>query len=259
MQPSVTPHVQRYGGWMTGAFAVTAAKIGSAVLVHGMWSSPSDWRWVEQLLQEAHVEVLVPDLPSHRSTSGTVADDAGVVRQAIEGCSGPVVVVGWSYGGKVMSMAAAGESAVVRLIYVGDIPAPPDEVQTLDASWLDDPHILVGADGSFVLDNDWWFQAEAARLFSGEVLEHLRHHPRRLASRATATDPQTAAAWMTIPTTVLIGGQDDLLPVEQRRWAAEHLNDVRHLDTDHFILLRRPEAVAEVVLEALSRAEQARP
>jgi pimeloyl-ACP methyl ester carboxylesterase len=240
-----------------GSLAVSSSTLGSAVLVHGMWSSPSDWRWVKQLLEKAGVEARSPDLPSHRSPFGTVADDSRAVREAIRRCTGPVVVVGWSYGGKVISMAAEGESAVIRLIYVADIPARADDVETLDASWLDDPHIVVGADGAFVLDNVWWFEAEAKRMFSGEVLEHLRRHSRRPASRATATDPQTAAAWVTIPTTVLIGRQDDLLAVEQRQWAAEHLNDVRNLETDHFILLRQPETIAEVVLEALDGAERA--
>ena len=240
---------------MSERSAAGAPSLGSAVLVHGMWSSPADWQWVERLLREANVEVSIPDLPSHRSTLGTVADDAAEVREAIRACSGPVVVVGWSYGGKVISMAAEGEAAVVRLIYVANIPSPPDDVETLDTSWIDnDPHILVNADQSFVLDNDWWFEAEVERLFSGEVLEHLRHHPRRPASRAAAADPQTAAAWQTIPTTVLIGRRDDLLPVDERNWAAQHLDDVRDLDTDHFILMHHPEVVAGVVLEALGEA-----
>jgi len=207
---------------------------------------------VERLLTEANVEVSIPDLPSHRSTLGTAADDAAEVREAIRACSGPVVVAGWSYGGRGISMAAEGEAAVVRLIYVADIPAPPDGVDTVDTSWIDDdPHVLVNADQSFVLDNAWWPEAEAER-FSSEVLEHLRRNPRRTASRAAASDAQTAAAWRTIPTTVLIGQGDDLLPIDQRNWAAQHLDDVRHLDTDHFIPLNQPEVVADVVLEALS-------
>lgn len=229
---------------------------GSAVLVHGLWSSPADWRWVEQLLHEADVEVSVPDLPSHRPELGSPSDDAAEVRRAIRACSGPVVVVGWSYGGKIISTAADGEAAVVRLVYVADVPADVDGVATLDTSWVDDEALITVCPGpSFVLDDERWLEAESER-FSDEVLEHLRRHPRRPASWAAAADPQTAAAWTTIPTTVLIGRRDDLLAADQRTWAAEHLDDVRDVDADHFIPFARPQVVAEVVVEALVAARR---
>jgi pimeloyl-ACP methyl ester carboxylesterase len=224
---------------------------GSAVLVHGMWSSPADWRWVERLLHEADVEVSVPDLPSHGPELGSPADDAAEVRRAIRACSGPVVVVGWSYGGKIISMAAEGEAAVARLVYVADIPEEVDGTATLDTSWVDEGELIVTGPGpSFVLDDERWLEAEAWR-FSGEVLEHLRRNPRRPVSRAAAADPQTAAAWRTIPTTVLVGRHDDLLPADRRTWAAEHLEDVRDLDADHFIPFAQPKVVVDVVVAAL--------
>jgi len=228
-----------------------AGSLGSAVLVHGLWSSPADWRWVERLLREADVEVSVPDLPSHGPELGSPADDAAEVRGAIRACPGPVVVVGWSYGGKIISMAAEGEAAVARLVYVADIPEDVDDVATLDTSWVDEGDlIVVGPGPGFVLDDERWLEAEAWR-FSGEVLAHLRRHPRRRVSRAAAADPQTAAAWRTIPTTVLLGRHDDLLPADRRSWAAEHLEDVRDLDADHFVPFAQPEVVADVVVEAL--------
>jgi hypothetical protein len=52
---------------------------------------------------------------------------------------------------------------------------------------------------------------------------------------------------------VLIGDKDNLLPEVDRKWAEEHLNDVRVIDTDHFIIFRHPEVVAQLVLEALGR------
>src|SRR5436309_985432 len=80
---------------------------GSAVLVHGMWSNPDDWIWVCQRLLDAGVHVVVPDLPSHRSPTAGLAEDADEVRRAIRSCPASVVVAGWSYGGAVISMAAA--------------------------------------------------------------------------------------------------------------------------------------------------------
>jgi putative transposase len=60
--------------------------------------------------------VSVPDRPSHRSASAGLAEDAKEVRAAIRRSRSPVVVVGWSYGGRVIGSAAVGESSVIRLI-----------------------------------------------------------------------------------------------------------------------------------------------
>jgi pimeloyl-ACP methyl ester carboxylesterase len=50
---------------------------------------------------------------------------------------------------------------------------------------------------------------------------------------------------------VLIGERDTMLSGADRKWAADHLDDVRVMDTDHFIIFRHPEVVAQLVLEAL--------
>ena len=98
--------------------------IGSAVLVHGLWGGPVDWRWVRGLLEDANVRVITPDLPSHNTPTAGLAEDAEEVREAIRACTPPVAAVGWSYGGSVISLAAAGEGSVSRLIYISDIPRP---------------------------------------------------------------------------------------------------------------------------------------
>lgn len=224
---------------------------GSAVLVHGLWSNPDDWKWVTRLLRDSGVHVSVPDVPTHRSGSATLVDDAEEVRRTIRSCPAPVVVAGWSYGGKVISMAAAGEASVARLVYVADIPSVPRR-DPQDATWLDqDPHILVADDNTFVLDNEWWLREEAEAIFTGEVLEHCRQNPRRPAAKATMVDPQTTAAWQTVATTVLLGQTDELMTDADRQGAMDLLDDVRVLDSDHFVLFRHPQVIADVVMEAL--------
>jgi pimeloyl-ACP methyl ester carboxylesterase len=99
---------------------------GAAVLVHGLWGNPHDWRWVKGLLEDANVQVITPDLPSHRTPTAGLVEDADEVRQAIRASDPPVAAVGWSYGCSVISLAAAGEESVSRLIYVSDIHDPPD-------------------------------------------------------------------------------------------------------------------------------------
>jgi pimeloyl-ACP methyl ester carboxylesterase len=142
--------------------------IGGAVLVHGLWGDPVDWRWVRGLIEDAEVQVITPNLPSHNTLTAGLAEDAAEVREAIRACAPPVAVVGWSYGGSVISLAAAGEGSVARLIYISDIPRPagfPGE----DLGWIDaDPHISVHPDGRFVLDNDLLLK-DVAGTFPQEV------------------------------------------------------------------------------------------
>ena len=100
-----------------------------------------------------------------------------------------------------------------------------------------------------MLDNDLWLKDDGGT-FPEQVHRHFRDHPRRLVTRAThAAQPEAASE--TTPTTVLIGESDNLLSKADRKWAEEHLDDVRVIDTDHFIIFRHPKVVAQLVLEAL--------
>jgi pimeloyl-ACP methyl ester carboxylesterase len=126
---------------------------GTAVLVHGMWSSPADWRWVAERLRDNDVEVVVPNLPSHRTGSVGLTADAAEVRRTIASARPPVVAVGWSYGCDVIHEAAAGEPSVTHLVYIAGIPNPdPGVFSPAGSEAEEDPHILVFDDGTFVLD-----------------------------------------------------------------------------------------------------------
>jgi pimeloyl-ACP methyl ester carboxylesterase len=230
---------------------VADATFGSAVLVHGLWGHPEDWQWVAELLDRQGVQVHAPDLPSHSSTTHGLADDAEAVRRVIRSCQAPVVAVGWSYGGDVISMAAVYEPSVCHLVYVSAVPRPRTE-ERFDVSWLEnDPTIHFSADGSYVLDNDLWLtQDDAVKTFHPDVLAHLRRHPRRGVSPGV-DDPQTEASWESIPTTVIIGSADDLISADDRAKALEHFEDVQILPTDHFIIFRHPDVVSDAVVHAL--------
>ena len=156
--------------------------------------------------------------------------------------------MGWSHGGPVISMASAGESSVIRLIYIGEIPRRQIE----DPSWIySDPNVRIGDDGTIRLVGNWWREDQGAPLFTGEVADYLQRVGRRPSSIATLTDPQTAAAWETIPTTVLVG-QDDSVSAGDLRWALDNFPDIGIIESDHFIIFRQPRAVADLVLESFA-------
>jgi hypothetical protein len=190
------------------------------------------------------VLVITPDLPSHSTPTAGLVEDAAEVRDAIRACTWPVAAVGWSYGGSVIGVAATGDASVSRLIYVNDIPRPagfPAE----HLGWIDaDPHVLVLTDGRFVPDNEYWLNEGDGTTFPAEIRRHFRDHPRRPVTRATL-GARPEAAWETTPTSVLIGDRDNLLSEVDRKWARDHLDDIGVINTDHFIIFRHPEIVAQ--------------
>lgn len=231
----------------------------SVVLVHGLWSGPHDWRWVQPLLERAGARVVAVDLPSHRSADHGIREDGEAVRTEIRTCEPPVVVAAWSAGADSMNLGAEGEAGVARLVYVASYPSRPHgELPEPTERLEDDPLIRRVGDGSFVLDTDRWLEAEA-HLFDPAVLEHLRQHRRRPVSLRALTDPNPGAAWTTIPFTVLLGRRDPLIPVDQAVQDITDLTtdmlrtrpDIRIIDSDHFIPLRNPDVVADLILEPL--------
>lgn len=225
------------------------------VLVHGLWGVPEDWTWVRRELerQRPDLQVVVPDLPSHRVLDAGLVADAEEVREAISASPAPTVVVGWSYGTDVVGIAAQGMQNVARLVYVSSPPLKPT-FDARDVSYVDTmDHVLRDEHGRFALDGDWWLNEDEAGLrLPDEVRAVLKEHPRRFATTRTRSDPVPSAAWSELPTTVLLGARDNLTGAEQRAWAREAVTDVRDIDTDHFALFNRPDVVAQVVLEPLS-------
>jgi len=227
---------------------------GSAILVHGSWGNPEDWRWVRDRLDKAGVAVAAPDLPTCRTADAGFLDDVASVRDTIRSVGLPVVVVGWSYGCDVVAAAAVGE-AVTRLLFVSAVPVSLAQLPPTREEVLADPHLIDLSDGSYVLDNDWRRNEEAGTTFPHEVRSWLRAHPRRPMSWA-ARAPLTEAAWDTTPSTFLVGTAEPLLTPEERSvlddGAVRARYDIRTIDTDHSLPSRRPEIVSAVVFEALS-------
>jgi hypothetical protein len=68
---------------------------------------------------------------------------------------------------------------------------------------------------------------------------------------------QQHEAWRTIPTSVLLGRDDDLVPAPLRDWARSHFQDTRIIESDHFILFRCPDALADLRVEAVEHRSRA--
>jgi pimeloyl-ACP methyl ester carboxylesterase len=94
------------------------------VLVHGAWADASSWSGVISILQKAGYKVIAVELPEH-----TLADDIATVKRAINVIGGPVILVGHSYGGEVITNAGYNNPNVKGLVYIAAFA--PDEGQSI--------------------------------------------------------------------------------------------------------------------------------
>jgi pimeloyl-ACP methyl ester carboxylesterase len=225
--------------------------LGSAVLVHGTWGHPGDWAWVAPFLEQRAVEVRAVDLPSHRVPGAGLQDDADHVRQVAAGCRAPVALVGWSYGGRVITVAGRGaDPRTTALVYVSAIPDQLGQVN--ETAWVhENPRIHVLPDGRHVLDTRQWLEEDGMRTFPDSVREALRDPPRRPVPFSIDTDPVPTTAWQDLPTSILIGTDDDFATPEEQRRAAATFSSTTVVDGDHLLIFRRPAVVAEAITTAL--------
>lgn len=228
-----------------------SSTVGTAVLVHGSWSSPADWTWVCELLNEAAVDCEAVDLPSHRSPTATRRDDVDAVMAAVGRASGPVVVAGWSYGGAVIGDMDPAGTAIEHFLYIAAVPEltiDDDPGREGPPSLNDSPLILFPTTETCVLDDETWLgEGLGTSRFSTEVLEHLWTHRRRPISLTASRAPAAREAWREVPTTVLLGRDDRLVPPPLREFSATLPVTTRIVDGDHFLLLTRPDLVAEQI------------
>jgi len=217
------------------------------VLVHGAWHGPWCWDGVVAELQRLGVRATAVELPF-----GGVAADAAVARAAIEAAGPGSVVVGHSYGGSVISDAAAGLPTVARLIYLAAFLTEPDE-NTLALITGKLAESIVVDDRGITVD-----PAAAAGVFYGDadpdtaaaMIARLRPMP---ISAIEPPDTQgqgveaPTSAWRSVPATYVVCTNDQAIPVEAQRTMAARAEEVVEWPTDHSPFVTRPAAVAELI------------
>ncbi len=223
--------------------------MSSAVLVHGAWSSPADWDWVVQSLDARGIRTSAPDLPSHRHRSADRSDDVREVQAAISALRPPIVVVGWSYGGAVVSDLPDTHS-IGALLYLGYVPGPADP-SAAEGEPFDPTQVpwLLADDLTVVLDNEWWLNTDSVRGWPRKVVTHLRNHPRRPITRSAWLAPPKAEAWREVPTTLVIGRSDQFVSPAEQAKASEQFEDVRLVEGGHFLPFLQPELISDTIAE----------
>ncbi|MBY5933509.1 alpha/beta hydrolase [Tateyamaria omphalii] len=230
----------------------TAAHAGdltakSVVLVHGAFADGSAWNRVIPLLEEAGLDVIAAQIPL-----SSLDADVETTQRAIDRLDGPVVLVGHSWGGMVITEAGA-QDKVHSLVYVAAFA--PNEGQSLGEYIADYPH----ADGLDHLEKD---AAGYYRLTDTGVAEHFAFDLPEAEIAAIAASqgpinsaslgmPVTQLAWKHKPNFAVVSTQDRMTLTEIQRDQIGKLNAQSvEVDTSHVPMLTHPDAVANMIIEA---------
>jgi len=230
-----------------GAGTLRAVGERSVVLVHGAWHGAWCWEAVLEGLAAAGVRAAAADLPSVTRGSVEVADDADHVRGVIESVGGPVVLIGHSYGGAVVTDAGT-HPAVEHVVYIAAFALAEGESVTANG--------LTGGE-EMDLGDALRFDGDVVHVDPKRATELFYHDcPPAVAAVAVARlRPQSIAAmtscprsiaWRTKPSTYALCTDDRVVPVTLQRSSAARVPEVVEWPTSHSPFLSRPELVVDL-------------
>lgn len=227
------------------------------VFVHGGWADSSGWNAEIAELSGLGYPVIAPANPLRGLSS-----DADYVRSILRTIEGPIVLVGHSYGGAVISNAAVGVANVKALVFIAAFA--PDTGETLAGLVTKNPgtHITPDAlderpyptaDGGTGVD--LYIKVSVFRdAFAGDLpirTTTLMQAEQRPFSVAAFTEPSGPPAWKTLPSWYLVATADHAIPpTTQEFMAARAGSHVHRVRSSHVAMISQPTATTELILEA---------
>ena len=231
----------------TGEMMSDYPQRGNVVLVHGGFVDGSGWQAVYDALKADGYSVAVVQNPTR-----SLEDDAAVSRRVIDGLDGPVVLVGHSYGGAVITEAGLHEKVAALVYITAFAPDKGESVGSLIAGFPADgpqPPILPPRDGFLLLDRGKFHESFAGDLPEGVAAFMADSQvPWNVdAPAGTITDP----AWRTKPSWYLVTSEDRMIPPPAQHSMAERIGaTVSEVAASHSVYVSRPEAVASLIARA---------
>jgi len=229
----------------------------SIVLVHGAWADSGAWDGVIRKLQADRYTVYALPNPLRG-----LATDAAYLADFLYSISGPIVLVGHSYGGAVITNAATGDSQVKALVYVDAFA--PDQGQTLaqlltaypgscavptNLNVVPFPGAPSGVGDAYIKQSA--FPSCMANDLPAAGARVLAATQRPIATSALA-EPTGVPAWKTIPSWSVVGTIDNAIPLTLQlamdNTAHAHVTEVR---ASHLSMVSQPSTVTNVILQAV--------
>jgi pimeloyl-ACP methyl ester carboxylesterase len=231
----------------------------TVVLVHGAFADSSSWNGVIERLQAKGIKVTAAVNPLRG-----IAIDSAYVAGIFEQTPGPVLAVGHSYGGAVITNGAAQAENVVGLVYVaayapdegetlGDIAAgSKDSILSPALVTINYPAVNGGKAGvEFAIDPQKIHEAFAADLPVEQT--SLMAATQRPVADLAFSEPTHAPAWKHLPSWAVVASGDKAAGADVIRAEAERAGaQITEVDGSHVIMISQPQTVTDVILEALT-------
>ncbi|MFE7135574.1 alpha/beta fold hydrolase [Streptomyces sp. NPDC057638] len=239
----------------TGTARDTGRAKPTVVLVHGAFADASGWNEVVERLQDRGFPVLAPPNPLRG-----LSNDATYVASVLKSIKGPIVLAGHSYGGAVITQAAAGNPNVKALVYVsafmpdvGESPAglstkfPGSELApALNPVPYTDAH---GSGEDLYIKLDKFHSVFAADL--PEAMTRLMAVEQRPVSAAGFAEKATAAAWKDRPSWFVVSKNDKAIAPDLERFEAKRARShTIEIDSSHVSMMSHPDKVVGQLLKA---------
>ena len=231
----------------------------TVVLVHGAFADASSWTGVIERLQAAGVQVIAPANPLRG-----ISIDSAYTASLLSQIPGPVLAVGHSYGGAVITNAATTAKNVVGLVYVAAF-APNEGERLGEAESTSKDSVLntalvpfkypTGQDGETALE----FAIAPARVqdaFAADLTAEqaaLIAATQRPVSELAFSEPSGRPAWKTLPTWAVVATGDKTIGSDVTRAMAERAKaTITEIEGSHVIMISQPQAVTDVILTAVA-------
>jgi len=245
---------------LTSSVAVAQTAKPTIVLAHGAFAESSSWNGVVAILKKNGYPVVAAAVPL-RSVKG----DAQYVGDLVASIKSPVVLVGHSYGGMVISAAAVGKSNVKALVYVAAFAPEAGETavglsgkfpgSTLGPT-LAPPVALAGGGKDLYIQQDKFHAQFAADVSDADA--KTMSATQRPITEAALNEVSGEAAWKTLPAWFIYGELDKNIPAQAQAFMAERAHSKQTVvvkGASHVVMVSHPAAVARLIESAATAAK----
>lgn len=238
-----------------GGGSAAPAAATTVILVHGAFADSASWNGVVPRLQARGLRVVSVANPLR-----TLRGDADYLGQLIDSVPGPVVLVGHSYGGAVITNAATGRKNVKALVYVAAfVPDAGETALALAGKFpggtlgeaLDQPVMLGDGGKDLYIQQTKFHQQFAADV--PKAAATLMAAAQRPIAEAALTQASGAPAWKDVASWSIYGTADKNIPPAAMRFMSERAGArkvVEVKDASHVVMVSHPDKVAALIVEA---------
>jgi pimeloyl-ACP methyl ester carboxylesterase len=228
-----------------------ATNATNIVLVHGFWADGSSWSKIIPNLRNAGHQVVAVQLPLH-----SVADDVATVKRALEQLKGPIILVGHSYGGFVITNAAYNNPNVTGLVYVAAFA--PDEGESLNdllKTWPKEflangvGNVKPDSGGFLFIIPDKFHESFAQDVdrTEADIMAIVQKPP----NQSMLIEKSGPPAWKQLPAWFQVSENDRIIFPGAERSFTERMNaNTLSLNSSHASLVSHPDEIVELILNA---------